>query len=83
MYSTDLAYIHDVGFGELAERAGPEAIRILGTRGLRRGLLVEVGCGSGTLARHLVDAGYDIVGFDNLAGDDPPCESEGAPTISH
>jgi SAM-dependent methyltransferase len=64
LYSTDLAYIHDTGFGEFADRAAPEAIRILRTHGLRRGRLVEVGCGSGTLARHLVDAGYDLVGFD-------------------
>lgn len=28
------------------------------------GRLVEVGCGSGSLARHLVDAGYNVVGFD-------------------
>jgi len=64
LFSTDLAYVHDVGFGEFAERAAPEVIRILRKRGLSRGRLVEVGCGSGTLARHLVGAGYDVVCFD-------------------
>ena len=83
MYSTDLAYIHDARFGDFAERAAPEVIRILRRHGRhpstlrgrperRRGTtgsgpagrVVEVGCGSGTLARHLVDAGYNVVGFD-------------------
>jgi len=78
LYSTDLAYIHDAGFGDFAARAAPEVIRILRRHGIRpraerfRGTtgsgrarrVVEVGCGSGTLARHLVDAGYDVVGLD-------------------
>ena len=64
MYSTDLAYIHDAGFGDLAERAAPELIRLLRAGGLRSGRVVDVGCGSGILARHLVDAGYDVIGID-------------------
>jgi SAM-dependent methyltransferase len=65
LYSTDLAYIHDAGFGDFAERAAPEVIRILRRHGTRRaGGVVEVGCGSGTLARHLVDARYNVVGID-------------------
>jgi SAM-dependent methyltransferase len=65
LYSTDLAYIHDAGFGDFAERAAPELIRILRRHdalGARR--VVEVGCGSGTLARRLVDARHNVVGFD-------------------
>ena len=80
MYSTDLAFIHDAGFGDFAERAAPEVTRILRRQGVhppagRRAKdrpesrrktprVVEVGCGSGILARHLVDAGYTVVGFD-------------------
>jgi SAM-dependent methyltransferase len=78
LYSTDLAYIHDVGFGDFAELAAPEVIRILrrdDTRGRpersrgsagsgRSRCVVEVGCGSGRLARQLVDAGCTVVGFD-------------------
>ena len=78
MYSTDLAYIHDAAFGEFAELAGPEVIRILRRHDIRgrperrrgpatpkrAGRVVEVGGGSGTLARQLVDAGYHVVGFD-------------------
>jgi cyclopropane fatty-acyl-phospholipid synthase-like methyltransferase len=69
LYSDDLAYIHDVGFGDFAERAAPEVIRILHTGGIRPSTLrapriVEVGCGGGALARRLCDRGYDVVGFD-------------------
>jgi SAM-dependent methyltransferase len=71
LFSTDLAYIHDAGFSDFAERAAPEIIRLLRQHGIRAGAgdrqparIVEVGCGSGILARHLVDAGYDVVGFD-------------------
>src|SRR5205085_2806645 len=33
-------------------------------RGLDRGVVVELGCGSGILAAEIVAAGYDAVGFD-------------------
>jgi len=64
LYSSDLAYIHDAGFGDFAERAAPQVIPILRRHGIRAGRVVEVGCGSGTLARRLVDAQYSVVGFD-------------------
>jgi SAM-dependent methyltransferase len=78
LYSTDLAYIHDAGFGGFAERAAPEVMRILRRHGIRprpersrgttgsgrAGRVVDVGCGSGRLARRLVDARYDVAGFD-------------------
>ena len=65
MYSTDLAYIHDVGFSGPTERAAPEVMRILRSHGIGLSArIVDVGCGSGTLARRLVDRGYDVVGID-------------------
>jgi SAM-dependent methyltransferase len=71
VYSTDLAYIHDAGFSDFARRAAPELIRLLRGHGIGRSrvsqrapTIVEVGCGSGILARHLVDAGYDVIGVD-------------------
>jgi SAM-dependent methyltransferase len=71
LYSTDLAYIHDAGFNEFAERVSPEVARILRRQGIRPAdnsakatLIVEVGCGSGTLARHLVSERYAVIGFD-------------------
>ena len=71
MFSTDLAYVHDAGFGAFAEGAAPEIVRILRRHGIAAGRsarrqprIVEVGCGSGTLARLLIDCGYDVLGFD-------------------
>ena len=71
MFSTDLAFIHDAGFGAFAEGAAPEIVRILRQHGIAAGgsarrhpRIVEVGCGSGTLARRLVDCGYEVVGCD-------------------
>lgn len=64
MYSADLAYIHDAGFGDFARKAAPQVIRILRKHGIRSGRIVEVGSGSGILARSLIDAGYDVIGID-------------------
>jgi SAM-dependent methyltransferase len=64
LYLTDLAYIHDRAFGDLANGMAPELIRILARHGIRRGRIVDAGCGSGILARHLLDAGYRVIGID-------------------
>ena len=58
-YGPDLAWIHHTGFSEFAESAAPWLIR-----NLPRGLIVDVGCGSGVLARELTRAGFDVLGFD-------------------
>jgi SAM-dependent methyltransferase len=63
-YSTDLAYIHDAGFSRFAHRAAPEVIRILRERGIRRGLIVDIGCGTAPLAGPLIAAGYEVIGID-------------------
>jgi SAM-dependent methyltransferase len=63
-YGRDLAYIHDAGFGEFAARAAPALVRLLRARGIRRGLVVEFGCGGGTVARALTEAGYGALGID-------------------
>jgi SAM-dependent methyltransferase len=63
-YARDLAYIHDAGFGEFAARAAPEIVRLLRARGIRRGRIVEIGCGAGTVARVLADAGFEVLGID-------------------
>lgn len=63
-YRDDLAYIHDAGFGHLAANAGPMLIEQLQRGGINTGLVVDLGCGSGIMARQLRDAGYDVIGID-------------------
>jgi SAM-dependent methyltransferase len=63
-YGTDLAYVHDDGFSDYARNAGPEILRVLRERGLRRARIVELGCGAGTLAGYLANAGHHVVGID-------------------
>jgi SAM-dependent methyltransferase len=63
-YENDLAYIHDAGFGHIATNAAPFLLRLLRQHGKDRGLVIELGCGSGISARAIVAAGYDVLGFD-------------------
>ena len=63
-YGEDLAYIHDVGHAEFALESAPGILEILGQNGVRDGLVVDLGCGSGLLARELVDAGHRVLGID-------------------
>lgn len=63
-YGEDLAHIHDVGFGDFALNAAPGILDMLDRNGIREGLVVDLGCGSGLLARKLVDAGYRALGID-------------------
>jgi SAM-dependent methyltransferase len=63
-YGADLAYIHDTGHGEFARRAAPAVVKMLRGAGIRKGLIVDLGCGSGIFARAMSDAGYDVVGID-------------------
>lgn len=60
MYSTLLAHAHDTGFAAFSERASPSIARLVGGAGA----VVEIGCGSGILARHLSDAGHRVLGVD-------------------
>jgi SAM-dependent methyltransferase len=64
VYSADLAYVHDAAFGDVARRAAPEIVRLLRARGIRRGHIVEVGCGSGIAAACFVARGYTVTGVD-------------------
>jgi SAM-dependent methyltransferase len=59
-YPADLARIHDEGYGDFARAAACELLRRLPGRGL----VVELGCGTGISAEILGEAGYDVVGID-------------------
>jgi SAM-dependent methyltransferase len=63
-YGIDLAYIHDTGFGGFARAAAPCIKRMLRRAGISKGLVVDLGSGSGILARELTDSGYDVLGVD-------------------
>jgi SAM-dependent methyltransferase len=63
-YRDDLAYIHDVGYGGIARAAGPVLVDVLRNRGLDRGLVIDLGCGSGILSCAVADAGYEVLGID-------------------
>jgi SAM-dependent methyltransferase len=63
-YRRDLAYIHDAGFRDYALGAAPGLLQILKKNHTRRGLIVDLGCGSGRWACELNRAGYDVLGVD-------------------
>lgn len=63
-YRKDLAYIHDAGHGDFARRAAPALLRLFRQQRLRRGLVIDLGCGSGIWAQALCEAGYEVLGID-------------------
>src|SRR5947209_4041797 len=63
-YATDLAYIHDQGYGQFARDSAPGVLKILRQNGIKDGPVVDLGCGSGIWARALVDVGYRVIGVD-------------------
>lgn len=64
LYAEDLAHIHDAGFSDFARRAAPAILELLSAAGVHTGLIVELRCGGGVLARALRRAGYDVLGVD-------------------
>lgn len=64
VYRDDLAYIHDIGHGDMARDAARRLIDELACGGFHGGTIVDLGCGSGILAGALVEAGYHLVGID-------------------
>ncbi|HWB13713.1 MAG TPA: class I SAM-dependent methyltransferase [Pirellulales bacterium] len=64
VYESDLAYIHDRGFGGFARGSAPGLLNLLRQAGIGEGRIVDLGCGSGIWARELVDAGFEVTGVD-------------------
>jgi SAM-dependent methyltransferase len=63
-YGREQAHIHHTAFGDLAERAAGRLVAELHTAGHDVGMVVDLGCGSGILARLATDAGYRVQGVD-------------------
>lgn len=63
-YRGDLARVHHLGFGFHADLCAPGILKLLEPIRGRRGVVVEVGCGSGLLTRHLLDAGHRVIATD-------------------
>jgi SAM-dependent methyltransferase len=63
-YGPEQAAIHHRDFGGLAANAAARLLGLLEERGLRQGTVVDLGCGSGILARIVSEAGYEVLGVD-------------------
>ena len=66
-YGEDQAAIHHREFGDLARTAADLVIDELRRGGLVSGTVVDLGCGSGILARAVSEAGYRVVGVEYVA----------------
>lgn len=66
-YRDDLAFIHDAGFGHVAQNAATELLKELARKRKTAQAslcVVDLGCGSGILAQAVSAAGYRVLGFD-------------------
>jgi SAM-dependent methyltransferase len=63
-YGKDLALIHHEGFAFHADAVAPGILKILEPVRERGGVLLEIGCGSGLLTKHLVQAGHRVIATD-------------------
>ncbi len=61
-YRHDLALIHDRGHGRHADECAPGILELL--QPVAGGLILELGCGSGALTRHLLAAGHRVIATD-------------------
>src|SRR5436309_2847114 len=63
-YRDDLALVHHLGFGFHADMCAPGILRLLAPVLERKGVVLELGCGSGLLTKYLVDAGHRVIATD-------------------
>jgi SAM-dependent methyltransferase len=63
-YRRDLAAVHHRGFAGHAAACAPGIVEILAPVRARRGLVLELGCGTGLLTRELLAAGHRVIATD-------------------
>ena len=63
-YRSALARIHHEGFGFHGDSVAPGILALLAPVRASGGLVVELGCGSGLLTRHLLAAGHRVLATD-------------------
>ncbi|HEX5828210.1 MAG TPA: class I SAM-dependent methyltransferase [Candidatus Limnocylindrales bacterium] len=63
-YRAALARVHHEGFAFHGDEVAPGVLALLEPVRLAGGLVVELGCGSGLLTRHLVAAGHRVIATD-------------------
>jgi SAM-dependent methyltransferase len=68
IYRRDLAVVHHKGFGFHAAACAPGILDFLAPVLARRGLVLELGCGTGLLTRELIAVGHQVIATDASAG---------------
>lgn len=63
-YNEDIAFIHDTGYAALPTNAADMIIKTLQTRNITKGLIIDLGSGSGIIAKILTERGYDVLGIE-------------------
>jgi len=64
-YGSDLAWVHHAGYSQHVENTWQGILGLLRGAGLSKGAhVLDVGCGSGLLARRLLDEGFVVTGTD-------------------
>src|SRR5258708_17433165 len=63
-YRHDLAVVHQRGFGFHAAACASGILGLLAPVHARRGLVLELGCGTGLLTKELVAAGHRVIATD-------------------
>lgn len=63
-YNTDLAYVHDTGYGDFARHAAKMITETLNREFNKKGLIIDLGCGSGIVAKELLDNNFKVLGID-------------------
>src|SRR6516225_4177435 len=64
VYRHDLAVVHHRGFGFHAAACAPGILGLLAPLHAQRGVVLELGCGTGLLTRELIAAGHRVIATD-------------------